>query len=318
MASTCGGSLRKKKFKMKILLFGNSGQLGWELERSLLTLGEVIPLDYPAVNLLDEASTRAAIRTAAPHVIVNATGYTAVDKAESEPDRCAAINARAPAVMAEEARSLGAALIHYSTDYVFDGLKGSPYVETDAPSPLSVYARTKLEGEQAVQQVGGAFLILRLSWMYSLRRDSFVTKVLSWSRKQRTLRLVTDQIGNPVWARTVAEATAQLLALGIGRPSSADVVPWLAEHSGIYHFVGPDHASRFEFAQAILRLDPQRDQQLTEQVLPALTSEFPTPAARPLLSALDNHKLIQTFGLQLPLWERALRLAMTVDTTGTV
>jgi dTDP-4-dehydrorhamnose reductase len=267
-------------------------------------------VDYPAVNLLDEASTRQAIRAAAPQVIVNATGYTAVDKAESEPERCAAINARAPGVMAEEARSLGAALVHYSTDYVFDGLKGSPYLETDAPNPLSVYARAKLDGEAAVRQAGGAFLILRLSWMYSLRRDSFVTKVLGWSRKQRVLRLVTDQIGNPVWARTVAEATAQLLAMG-----SASIVPWLAERSGIYHFVGPDHASRLEFAQAILRLDPQRDQQLTEQVLPALTSEFPTPAVRPLLSALDNRKLVQTFGLHLPPWETALRLAMAADTT---
>jgi dTDP-4-dehydrorhamnose reductase len=295
---------------MRILLFGNTGQLGWEMERSLSPLGEVTALDYPAVNLLDEAGTRQAIRGAAPHVIINATGYTAVDKAESEPDRCAAINARAPAVMAEEARSLGAALIHYSTDYVFDGLKGSPYVETDAPNPLSIYARTKLDGEQAVQHAGGAFLILRLSWMYSLRRDSFVTKVLGWSRKQRILRMVTDQVGNPIWARTAAEATAHLLAMG-----SPSIIPWLAERSGVYHFVGPDHASRFEWAQAILRLDPRFAEQVTEQVLPALTSEFPTPARRPLLSALDNRKLIQTFGLQLPAWEKALRLAMAVDTT---
>jgi dTDP-4-dehydrorhamnose reductase len=311
---------------MRILLIGNTGQLGWELERSLSPLGEVIALDYPAVNLLDDASTRQAIRTAAPHVIINATGYTAVDKAESSPfdgapsngepsnselDSCAAINAHAPAVMAEEARSLGAALIHYSTDYVFDGLKGSPYLETDAPNPLSVYARTKLDGEQAMQHTGGAFLILRLSWMYSLRRDSFVTKVLGWSRQQRILRMVTDQIGNPIWARTAAEATAQLLAMGIGRtkPASA-IVSWLAERSGLYHFVGPDHASRFEWAQAILRLDPRHGEQVTEQVLPALTSEFPTPARRPLFSALDNRKLIQTFGLQLPAWESALRLAI--------
>lgn len=297
---------------MRILLFGNTGQLGWELERSLATLGEVIAIDYPAVNLLDEASTRQAIRGCvdpngvSPQVIVNATGYTAVDKAESEPDKSAAINARAPAVMAEEARSTGAALIHYSTDYVFDGLRGSPYVETDAPNPLGVYARDKLEGEQAVQQTGGAFLILRLSWMYSLRRDSFVTKVLGWSRQQRILRMVTDQIGNPIWARTAAEATAQLLAMG-----SSDIVPWIAERSGLYHFVGADHTSRYEWAQAILRLDPRRSEQVTEQVLTALTSEFPTPARRPLFSALDNRKLTQTFGLHLPPWETALRLAMT-------
>jgi dTDP-4-dehydrorhamnose reductase len=298
---------------MRILLLGNTGQLGWELERALAPLGEVVALDFPAVNLLDEASTRQAVRGciahsgAVPQVIVNATGYTAVDKAESEPEKAAAINARAPAILAEEARSLGAALIHYSTDYVFDGMKGSPYVETDVPNPLGVYARTKLAGEQAVQQTGGAFLILRLSWMYSLRRDSFVTKVLGWSRQQRSLRMVTDQIGNPIWARTAAEATAQLLAMG-----SADIVPWLAERSGLYHFVGPDHASRYEWAQAILRLDPRPQEQVAEQVLSALTDEFPTPARRPLFSALDSRKFSLTFGLHLPPWEAALRLAMAV------
>jgi dTDP-4-dehydrorhamnose reductase len=302
---------------VNILLIGNTGQLGWELERSLAPLGEVTALDYPALNLLDEACTRQMVRGClerrgvAPQVIVNATGYTAVDKAESEPDKATAINARAPAILAEEAYALGAALIHYSTDYVFDGLKGSPYVETDAPHPLSVYARTKLEGEQAVQQTGGAFLILRLSWMYSLRRDSFVTKVLGWSRQHPTLRMVTDQIGNPIWARTAAEATAQLLAMGSANtPGSAGVVSWLADRSGLYHFVGPDYASRHEFAQAIMRLDPRRSEQVTQQVLPALTSEFPTPACRPLFSALDSRKFTQTFGLRLPAWEAALRLAM--------
>jgi dTDP-4-dehydrorhamnose reductase len=290
---------------VKILLIGNTGQLGWELERTLAPLGEVTALDYPAINLLDDASTRQNIRRVSPHVIVNATGYTAVDKAESESDKAAAINTRAPAILAEEARFLGAALIHYSTDYVFDGLKGCPYVEADLPNPLGVYARTKLEGEQAVQQNGGAFLILRLSWMYSLRRDSFVTKVLGWSRQQPVLHMVTDQIGNPIWARTAAEATAQLLAMG-----SENSVPWLAERSGLYHFTGPDHASRYEWAQAILRLDPQPREQVTEQVLPALTAEFPTPARRPLFSALDSRKLTETFGLHLPPWETALRLAM--------
>ncbi len=294
---------------MRMLLIGNTGQLGWELERALAPLGEVIALDYPAINLLDEASTRQAVRGSAKdsslQVIINATGYTAVDKAESEPDKAGAINARAPAILAEEARALGAALIHYSTDYVFDGLKGSPYLETDTPNPLSIYARTKLEGERALQQTGGAHLVLRLSWMYSLRRDSFVTKVLSWSRQQPVLRMVTDQIGNPIWARTAAEATAQLLAMGC-----RDIVSWLAERSGLYHFVGPDHASRYEWAQAILRLDPRGSDQVTRQVLPALTEQFPTPAQRPLFSALDSRKLTETFGLRLPPWEAALRLAM--------
>ena len=216
--------------------------------------------------------------------------------------------------MAEEARLLGAALVHYSTDYVFDGLKGSPYLETDVPHPLSVYGRTKLEGEQAVQQTGGAFLILRLSWMYSLRRDSFVTKVLGWARQQRSLRVVTDQIGNPIWARTAAEATAQLLAMSsASMKDTADIVPWLAERSGVYHLAGPDHASRYEWARAILRLDPHPQEQVTEQVLPAFTADFPAPAYRPFFSALDSRKLIETFGLRPPPWEAALRLAMAVQ-----
>jgi len=292
---------------MRILLLGYTGQLGWELERTLVCLGEVTALDYPTVDLRDEAGIRKAVRSAAPQIIVNATGYTAVDKAESEPDVAAAINARAPAILAEEAHALGAALIHYSTDYVFDGSKGSPYVETDTPHPLGVYAQTKLEGEQAVQKTGGAFLILRLSWLYSLRRDSFVTKVLGWSRQQPVLHMVTDQVGNPIWARTAAEATAQLLAMG-----SINIVPWLAERSGLYHFTGPDHTSRYEWAKAIIRLDPRRPEQVTEQVLPALTSEFPTPARRPLYSALDSRRLVDTFGLRLPPWEISLRLAMEV------
>lgn len=290
---------------MRILLLGNTGQLGWELERTLAPLDVVVALDFPVINLANEPSTRQVLRDIAPDVVINATGYTAVDKAESEPDKAAAMNSRAPTILAEEAYTLGAALIHYSTDYVFDGLKGSPYVETDTPHPLSVYAQTKLGGELAIQQIGGAYLILRLSWMYSLRRDSFLTKVLGWSRQQRILHMVTDQIGNPIWARTAAEGTAQILAMGC-----SNIVPWLAERSGLYHFVGPDHTSRFDWAKAILKLDPRSQEQVAEQVLPALTCDFPTPARRPLFSALNSQKFTDTFNLHLPPWEAGLRLAM--------
>jgi dTDP-4-dehydrorhamnose reductase len=290
---------------MRILLLGNTGQLGWELERTLAPLGEVIALDYPQINLVEADSIRHTVQSVAPQVIVNATGYTAVDRAETEPDQAAAINAHAPGILADAAHRLGAALIHYSTDYVFDGTKGRPYIETDIPNPLGIYAQTKLAGEQAVQQVGGSFLILRLSWMYSLRRDSFVTKILQWARQQPILRVVTDQIGNPIWARMAAEATAQILAMG-----GKDVVPWLMERKDLYHFVGPDHASRYEWAQAILRLEPHGEEQVVEQVLPALTVDFPTPARRPLFSALNSVRLTRTFGLRLPMWEDALKMAM--------
>jgi dTDP-4-dehydrorhamnose reductase len=200
---------------------------------------------------------------------------------------------------------LRAAFIHYSTDYVFDGTKGSPYVESDAPNPLGVYGQSKLGGEQGVSQVGGAFLVLRTSWVYSLRRDSFVTKVLSWARQQKNLRLVSDQVSGPTWARLLAEITAQVLA-----EAGNDPYEWLAERSGLYHLAGSGYCSRLEWGRAILRLDPHPEEQLVEQTLAGVTAEFPTPARRPLLSALDCTKFSQVFGLQLPGWEEGLRLAM--------
>jgi dTDP-4-dehydrorhamnose reductase len=215
------------------------------------------------------------------------------------------INARAPALLAEEASALGVGLIHYSTDYVFDGTKGDEYCETDLPNPLGVYGASKLEGEQAIQQVGGNYLILRTSWVYSLRRDSFVTKVLGWARQQSVLRVVTDQIANPTWARMLAETTAQMLARG-----ADDLAGWFAERRGLYHLAGSGRASRMEWAQSILRLDPMREEQLVEELQPALTSEFPTPARRPLYSALNCDMFTRTFDLRLPLWEDALRMAM--------
>ena len=186
---------------MHILLLGNTGQLGWELERSLSTLGSVQGMDYPALDLAETASILPLLRGVRPQVIINATGYTAVDRAESEADLAQSINATAPELLAHEARKMRAVFIHYSTDYVFDGSKGSPYVESDIPNPLGVYGQSKLDGEQAVAQADGAALILRTSWVYSLRRDSFVTKVLAWARQQKSLRLVSDQISGPTWAR---------------------------------------------------------------------------------------------------------------------
>ena len=291
---------------MNILLLGNTGQLGWELQRTLAPLGQVAALDYPEVNLADAAGLRQIVRRLHPQVIVNATAYTAVDRAESETELAMAVNSRGPGILAEEAAALGAALLHFSTDYVFDGAKGSAYIETDIPNPLNVYGRSKWVGEQAVQQVGGAYLILRTSWVYSLRRDSFVTKVLKWARQQRTLRLVTDQVSNPTWARMLAEVTAQMLAMG-GR----DVVPWLTERRGLYHLAGDGYASRMEWAQAILRCDPHRDEQVIGDILPGQTDDFPSPACRPLFSALNCDHFFEVFGLRLPPWEIALRLAMT-------
>lgn len=286
---------------MKILLFGKTGQLGWEAQRTLAPLGEVLAFGSQELNLtrLDELVN--IIRQVKPQIIVNAAAYTAVDKAETEPEIAMTINAKAPGVMAEEARALNAVLIHYSTDYVFDGKKGLPYTEDDSTNPLNVYGQSKLEGEQALSQVGGGHVILRTSWVYSLRGDSFVNKVLAWSRKQETLQIVSDQVGNPTWARMLAETTALLLGRGAG---------YLHERAGLYHLAGSGYASRFEWARLILETDPDKQKQKVRELLPALTRDFPTPAKRPLISALSCSTFENTFDLRIQDWKTALKMAM--------
>lgn len=294
--------------QLRILLLGKYGQLGWELQRTLATLGDVISLDYPDIDLTQADQIIKTVRQINPVVIVNATAYTAVDRAESESEIARAVNARAPGILAEEARQLEAALIHYSTDYVFNGSQNQPYLETDVPNPQGVYGLSKLEGENAITEIGGAHLILRTSWVYSLRRDSFVTKVLQWSRQQETLRIVADQVSNPTWARMLAEVTAQLLV-----KAGDDPPGWIREHSGLYHLAGSGYASRYEWALATLHLDPNREEQITRQVLPAQTADFPTPAQRPLFSALNCDLFASSFKLRLPGWEDALALALASD-----
>jgi dTDP-4-dehydrorhamnose reductase len=293
---------------VKILLLGKNGQLGWELQRTLAPLGSVIALDLEQLNLEDFGAVRRTIREAQPRVIVNASAYTAVDRAEGEPEKAFAINGRIPGILAEECAAVGAALIHYSTDYVFDGTKPAPYVETDQPNPLSVYGASKLAGEEAIQAAGGAYLILRTAWVYSLRTgpgglraDSFVTKVLQWASQDETLRIVDDQISNPTWARMLAEITSQVVAQGTGK---------VLEQAGLYHLAGSGRASRFEWAQTILELDPDKADRTVKEILPALTTDFPTAAQRPSFSALNCELFESRFHLRLPDWKDALRLAM--------
>jgi dTDP-4-dehydrorhamnose reductase len=290
---------------MKLLLLGNTGQLGWELNRTLAPLGDLIALDYPQLDLTNMKQTRQIIQNIQPQVIVNATAYTAVDRAEQEIDLATMINAVAPGVIAEEASRISAALIHYSTDYIFDGEKKSDYLETDTPNPLNAYGVTKLRGEQAVADVGGAHLILRTSMVYSLRRDNFLLKVLHWARTQPVLKMVTDQVGNPTWARMLAETTALLLAAG-----GQDVTSWVGKNRGIYHLAGWGSTTRYNFAKAVLEFDPQKEQQTCKDILPALTTDFPTPARRPLYCGLNCDKFARIFGLKMPDWDVALRLAL--------
>ena len=296
---------------MRILLLGKNGQVGWELQRTLLPLGEIISTDYPEIDLANPVTTNAPhsirklIRELRPQVIVNAAAYTDVDKAESEPELAFAINGAAPGVLAEEAKRIGAALIHYSSDYVFDGQKGVPYVETDTPNPINVYGQSKLAGERAVQAVDDAYLILRTSWVYSLRRECFVTKVLRWAREKLILRIVDDQIGSPTWCRTLAETTAQVLVMGRN-----DVTGWLLEKKGIYHLAGCGSASRFEWAQAILKYDPGGEEKVTKEILPVLSIDFPSPARRPPSTPLSCDFFTSVFKLRTPSWEHQLSLAL--------
>ena len=289
----------------KILQIGTKGQLGWELLRTCAPLGEVVALDYPDVDLSDSIGLRALVRSVKPDIIINAAAYTNVDKAESEPELARAINATGPGVLAEEAQKIHAVLVHYSTDYVFDGTKGSPYVETDQPNPLNVYGQTKLEGEQAIAASGCVNLVLRTSWVYSMRQGGFVTKVLQWAREQEVMRVVDDQISSPTSARMLAEISALILAKIDGNGIS-----WTEERSGVFHVAGDGACSRFEWAEKIIELDPRKEEQVVKKIERASSSEFLVPAVRPMISVLNNAKLEKTFGLRLPPWEVGLRLTI--------
>lgn len=283
---------------MRILLFGKNGQLGWELHRTLPTLGDLIVVDYPEVDFNQPQTLPEIVRRARPDVIINAVAYTNVDKAESEPDVVRRVNAESVGEIARTARDLGALLVHISTDYVFDGRKGSPYVETDAPNPLGVYAASKWAGEQAVLEAGCAHLILRTAWMYSPRGDNFLLKVLKWGRTYPALRLAGDQIGNPTAAHLLAEMTGKIL----GFPMKS-----IFNRSGIYHLAGEGFASRYEMGLEILQQDPHREEQVVQSVLPAHMADFPAQAIRPLNTSLNCQKFLDNFGFHLPPWQEGIR-----------
>jgi dTDP-4-dehydrorhamnose reductase len=289
----------------RILLTGKNGQAGWELQRTLATLGEVIALDRHGLDLANPDSIRRVVRERKPNLIVNAAAYTAVDKAEEESDLAMAINGMAPGILAEEAKELGAAVIHYSTDYVFDGNKNGPYTEDDAPNPLNVYGKTKLAGEQAIQAVGAPHLIFRTSWVYGTRGKNFLLTILRLAKERDELRIVNDQIGAPTWSRMIAEATAQVIAQ-LALPKGKG---WGDGISGIYHLTAAGQTSWFGFAKAILNYIPGSAAH-APRLTPITTQEYPTPAQRPKNSVLSNVRLRQKFGLESPLWEIGLRLSL--------
>lgn len=293
---------------MKTILFGRNGQLGSELQRVLAPLGDVAAVDYQEIDLQNDSAVEEFIRSQSPSVIVNASAYTAVDRAEQEQELAFQVNGRAPELMANLALELKAAFIHVSTDYVFDGMLGRPYMETDRPNPLNIYGKSKLAGEQSVQRVGGAYLIFRTSWVYSMTGNSFVNKILEWARKNPNLRVVDDQVGNPTWARSLAEMMGQLLEKADDSPFD-----YFEKYAGVYHLAGRGYVSRFDMAKEIIRLASIREPGLISSLQPARTSEFPAPAERPLFSALDCAHFESTFGLRLPEWQSALEHAMLGD-----
>jgi len=283
-------------------LIGCNGQVGWELERTLAPMAEVLAVDYPELDLACSDSIRHWVQKTRPEVIVNAAAYTAVDKAESEPEQAMAINGTAPGILAQEAKRLGSLLVHYSTDYVYDGCKRTPYVETDNPAPLSVYGKTKLAGDEAIQAVGGRHLIFRLCWVYGLRGHNFLLTIQRLAREREVLRVVRDQVGCPTWSRLIAEATAIALRQVLASPD-----PDLFD--SVYHLAASSHITWHEFAQAIVNALPPEKRKCV-QVEPIKASEYPTSAKRPAWSVLSCAKLERVFGLKLPSWDEMLDLAL--------
>lgn len=287
---------------MKLLLLGRNGQLGFELTRALAPLGEIVAFDHAGCDLASPDAIRRTIADIHPDVIVNAAAYTAVDKAESEPDTARAINAVAPGIIGEEARHIGARVIHYSTDYVFDGAKPSPYREDDATRPLCVYGETKRDGELALAASVAEHFIFRTSWVFGAHGGNFVKTILRLAADRETLKVVADQFGAPTSAALIADMTAQVV--GQLRYRDAAAMP-----SGVYHMVAAGETSWHGFAQTILRGAAARGRMLKltpESVAAISTSEYPLPAKRPANSRLDTTKLRQTFGLTPPPWQAGL------------
>ncbi len=303
--------------KFRILLTGKTGQVGAELMALLPRLGEGVALDRQQLDLRKPEQIRRAIRDTRPNVIVNAAAYTSVDQAEKDQAEARRINADAPALMAEEAKRIGALLVHYSTDYVFDGAKNSPYNEDDPPNPINVYGETKLAGEEAIRGIGLPHLILRTSWVYGTRGKNFLLTILRLATEREELRIVRDQVGAPTWSRDIAKATTDVLLQLSERGEDA-----FLRYSGIYHMTAEGKTSWFEFAESILEEASRTPRAgtwyaratgghplITRRVIPIGTQDYPTPARRPAYSILSNFRLKQDFRLELPDWHTQLSLA---------
>jgi dTDP-4-dehydrorhamnose reductase len=284
----------------KILILGKQGQVAWELQRTLASLGHITVCGSQDLDLANPDMIRTQVRSIQPDIIVNAAAYTAVDKAETESDSCRAINATAPGILAELARESQALLVHYSTDYVFDGTKVGAYLETDPTNPLSVYGASKLAGEQAIIQVDCAHLIFRTTWVYGNRGKNFLLTILRLAAEKTELKIVADQIGSPTWSRSISEATAQIIAQCHHNRSG---------FKGLYNLSAAGATSWHGFANQIVDRSRSINPGLglaIEQILPIPATDYPTPAQRPANSLLDNSKILADFGVQLPDWKMSL------------
>jgi len=294
---------------MKILLVGCNGQVGWELQRSLAPLGALTVCDFDSpeplrADFAQPESLRALVQRVQPQVIVNAAAHTAVDKAESEPEFARTLNATAPGVLAQEAQRTGALLVHYSTDYVFDGSGSAARTETSPTGPLSVYGRTKLEGEELITRSGCAHVILRTSWVYAARGGNFARTMLRLAAERDALNVIDDQIGAPTGADLLADVTAQVIRAVQAQPAL----------QGLYHCVAAGETSWFEYARFVIEWARARGQNIKvapEAIAPIATSAYPTPAQRPLNSRLDTRKLQAAFGLQMPHWQHGVQRMLT-------
>ncbi|MGL5005940.1 MAG: dTDP-4-dehydrorhamnose reductase [Plesiomonas sp.] len=287
---------------MRILLLGKNGQVGWELQRALAPLGEVVAVDFDSTDYCGDFSQPEGIietvRCVKPDVIVNASAHTAVDKAESEVDFARLLNATTVAALAKEAATLGAWLIHYSTDYVFDGAGDTPWRETDVPAPLNVYGQTKLEGEQAIQATCDKYLIFRTSWVYAARGNNFAKTMLRFGKERTTMSVINDQFGAPTSAELLADCTAHAIRTALIQPSVA----------GLYHLIASGTTTWFDYAQLVFAQARKQGVELAVTQLNAVpTNEFPTPAKRPHNSRLNTTHFQQTFGLKLPQWQEGVK-----------
>lgn len=279
----------------KILLTGKNGQVGWELQRTLAPLGQITAIDQADVDLTDADALRSIVRSIRPDLIVNPAAHTAVDQAESDVAQAMAINGQAPGILAEEAKRLGALMVHYSTDYVFDGSGNTPFAEDSPTGPLNVYGRSKLAGEQAIQSIGCRHLILRTSWVYGMRGKNFLLTMLRLAAEREELKVVADQMGAPTWSRLIAEATALLVAKG--------------NVEGLFHLTSAEATSWYGFTEAIVELTRERRTR-QPKLTPIPTSDYPLPAPRPHNSRLSCAKLARETSVALPHWHDALALCL--------